>query len=99
MGIGGAFAVVGCLKLASSWFPVNRFALLVGLMVAVGMMGGVFGQAPVAKLVMAFGWRDTAIGGGLVGAILSVILWLVVSNHPPKMQGNFVEDKPMRVPF
>ncbi len=84
MGVGGSFAVVGCLKLASLWFPINRFALLTGIMVAVGMMGGVFGQAPVAKLVMAVGWRQTAVYGAFVGAILSVIIWFVVSDHPVK---------------
>ncbi|MBI2792560.1 MAG: MFS transporter [Gammaproteobacteria bacterium] len=84
MGVGGSFAVVGCLKLASLWFPVNRFALLTGIMVAVGMMGGVFGQAPVAKLVMHVGWRHAAMYGALIGAILSVIIWFVVSDHPMK---------------
>ena len=84
MGIGGSFAVVGCLKLASLWFPTNRFALLTGIMVSVGMMGGVFGQAPVAKLVMTFGWRDTTLMGAAMGAILSVIICFVISNHPFK---------------
>lgn len=84
MGIGGSFAVVGCLKLASIWFPANRFALLTGIMVAVGMMGGVFGQAPVAKLVMSIGWRDTILLGAGLGAILSIIIWFVVSDHPSK---------------
>lgn len=83
MGLGGSFAVVGCLKLASLWFPVNRFALLTGFMVAVGMMGGVFGQAPVAKLVMAFGWQHTIYMGGILGAILSIIIWFVISDFPP----------------
>lgn len=84
MGVGGSFAVVGCLKLASLWFPVNRFALLTGLMVAVGMMGGVFGQAPVAKCVMLWGWRDTMLVGGLMGAVLSLIIWFVIADRPFK---------------
>lgn len=84
MGIGGSFAVVGCLKLASMWFPVNRFALLTGLMVAVGMMGGVFGQAPVAKLVMWQGWRQTMMMGAVAGGILALVIWLVVYDHPSR---------------
>lgn len=82
MGIGGSFAVVGCLKLASLWFPVQRFAFLTGIMVAVGMMGGVFGQAPVAKMVMNIGWRDTAIYGAMIGAMLSCVIWFIVADHP-----------------
>jgi len=84
MGVGGSFAVVGCLKLASLWFPINRFALLTGVMVAVGMMGGVFGQAPVAMLVMNVGWRQTALFGAIAGIILSVIIWFIVADHPFK---------------
>ncbi len=84
MGIGGSFAVVGCLKLASLWFPVNRFALLTGIMVAVGMMGGVFGQEHLVKLVLMIGWRDTILYGAILGAILSVVIWVVVSDQPFK---------------
>ncbi len=84
MGIGGSFAVVGCLKLASLWFPVNRFALLTGIMVAVGMMGGVFGQEHLVKLVLMVGWRNTIIYGAVLGGILSIIIWMVVSDQPFK---------------
>lgn len=82
MGIGGSFAVVGCLKLASLWFPSKRFALLTGIMVAVGMMGGVFGQAPVAKLVMSIGWRETMICAAAMGGVLAVLIWCIVADHP-----------------
>ncbi len=96
MGIGGAFAVVGCLKLASLWFPVNRFALLTGIMVAVGMMGAVFGQAPVAKLLMFVGWRQAIIYGAVLGALLSVVIWFVISDHPFKLSQS---QKPVLPPF
>jgi len=82
MGVGGAFAVVGCLKLASLWFSPSRFALLTGVMVAVGMMGGVFGQAPVAKAVMIWGWRATMLGGAGIGCVLSLVISLMMT-HPP----------------
>lgn len=84
MGIGGSFAVVGCLKLASLWFPVNRFALLTGIMVAVGMMGGVFGQEHLVKLVLMIGWRNTILYGAVLGGILSLVIWLIVSDQPFK---------------
>ncbi len=85
MGVGGSFAVIGCLKLASVWFPVNRFALLTGLMVAIGMMGGVFGQEPLAQIVMQVGWRNTALLGAGVGMFLSLVMWLVISDYPLKI--------------
>ena len=78
MGLGGSFAVVGSLKIASMWFPINRFALLTGLMVAVGMMGAVAGQAPVAMLVKMVGWRETMLIGGGVGIVLSFLIWCFI---------------------
>ncbi len=89
MGIGGSFAVVGCLKLASLWFPVNRFALLTGIMVAVGMMGGVFGQEHLVKLVLLVGWRNTILYGAVLGGILSIVIWIIVSDQPFK---NLISD-------
>lgn len=86
MGIGGSFAVVGCLKLASLWFPVNRFALLTGIMVAVGMMGGVFGQEHLVKLVLLVGWRHTILYGAILGGILCIVIWMIVSDQPFKTQ-------------
>lgn len=96
MGMGGAFAVVGCLKLASLWFAVNRFALLTGIMVAVGMMGGVFGQAPIAKVVTLLGWRETVLISSVTGLILSLVIWFVVADRPFKQSE---EDKPNLPPF
>ncbi|MFI4938058.1 MAG: MFS transporter [Candidatus Berkiellales bacterium] len=86
MGVGGSFAVVGCLKLASWWFPLKRFALLTGIMVAVGMMGGVFGQKPVALLVMSLGWRHTILLGAVVGGILGAMIWFVIADHPKEVE-------------
>lgn len=84
MGMGGAFAVVGCLKLASLWFAVNRFAFLTGIMVAVGMAGAAFGLAPIAKVVTLIGWRETMFLSAIPGVILSIVIWFVVSDRPFK---------------
>lgn len=95
MGLGGSFAVVSCLKLSSMWFPIHRFALLTGLMVAIGMMGGVFGQAPVAKLVMAIGWRDASMIGAGIAFFMSVLIALIIADHPfmtPKNQSHPLEN-------
>lgn len=84
MGVGGSFALVGTLKIASMWFPLNRFALLTGLMLAVGMMGAVVGQAPVAMLVKAIGWRDALFFAGAFGAILSFFIWWLMGQSVHK---------------
>lgn len=82
IGIGASFAVVGCSKLASVWFPIRRFALLMGLMVAVGMLGGAVSLATVSSIVKAFGWREAMYWGAGVALVLSALLWLMIRDYP-----------------
>ncbi len=83
-GIGAAFSFVGALQLATYWFPAQRFALLSGLVMLAGMSGGIAGQAPLALVVDATGWRPAMIGAGLVGLALAAAFVLIVRDRPGK---------------
>lgn len=78
IGIGGAFSAVGTMKLITVWFPANRFALVAGLMMTVGMLGAVGGQAPLAKLVLQHGWRDAILFTAYVGIIFSLVFYVLI---------------------
>ncbi|QLZ68775.1 MULTISPECIES: MFS transporter [Legionella] len=83
IGFGSAFAAVGTMKLAANWFPAQRFALLTGLMVTIGMLGAIGGEAPLALLIESFGWRHSMLIMGIVGLILAVLL-IVIAQDTPK---------------
>jgi MFS family permease len=82
--IGGtvAFGFVGTLAIATYWFPPSRFAMLSGIVLMVGMLGAIAGQAPLRMLVEILGWRDTMLALGAAGAVLGVLLYLVIPNRP-----------------
>lgn len=82
--IGGtvAFGFVGTLTIATYWFPPSRFALLSGILLTVGMLGAMTGQAPLRVLVEQLGWRDTMLALGAAGAGLGILLYLVVPERP-----------------
>jgi MFS family permease len=82
MGIGSAFAFVSCMKLAALWFPQRRFALLAGLIITFGMLGAIGGQAPLALLIDAMGWRHSMLLLAVVGIVLSVLISSFVRNGP-----------------
>ena len=82
VGIGSAFAFVGCLKLAANWFPVARFALLVGLTNMLGTIGALFGEEPLSHLVQTLGWQESLVLSALVGVVITVLIVIVVSNNP-----------------
>jgi MFS family permease len=84
IGVGSAFGFVGALTLAGRWFPPRRFALVSGLTMMAGMTGGILGQAPLAVLVDAVGWRLPLLGATAVGALLAAGIWFVVRDRPPE---------------
>ena len=78
IGAGAAFGWVGALTLAAIWFPPHRFALVAGITSMIGMAGAIGGQAPLAALVAAAGWRVTLTGAAVFGGLLATALWLIV---------------------
>ena len=84
--VGGAvgFAFIGALKVASSWFPPERFGLMAGLTLAAGMFGGIAAQAPLGALVELTGWRMSM----LAGALLSLVLCLAIAVSLPGRRAN-----------
>lgn len=97
IGFGSAFAAVGTMKLAANWFHPGRFALLTGMMVTIGMLGAIGGEAPLALLVDHNGWRNSMLIMGGIGIVLTVLLYLIVrdtpSNSPPISQQEHGEER------
>ncbi|PWY56267.1 MFS transporter [Legionella qingyii] len=86
IGFGSAFAAVGTMKLAANWFPAQRFALLTGLMVTLGMLGAIGGEAPLALLIDNFGWRNSMLIMGTTGLVLAVLLVAIAKDTPEKQE-------------
>ncbi len=82
VGLGSAVGFVGSLKIATHWFPVNRFAFVSGMTMLVAMAGGMSGQAPLAAVVEAVGWRSALAGAGVFALLLAAVIWAVVRDRP-----------------
>lgn len=95
IGFGSAFAVVGTLKLSANWFSPNRFAFLTGLMITIGMIGAIFGQAPLALLIGSFGWRDSLKILGFIGILLTILIMTIIKDAPaiPVAPAHHVRDE------
>ncbi|MGE0717658.1 MAG: MFS transporter [Alphaproteobacteria bacterium] len=83
IGAGSAFCWVGTLSLATRHLPADRFVLLTGILQAVGMVGGMFGQAPLGFAVEAFGWRGAILALAVGGLALAAAIALLVPRDPP----------------
>lgn len=84
IGFGSAFAAVGSMKLAANWFPAQRFAFLTGLMVTIGMLGAIGGEAPLAYLIDLYGWHQSMLIMGVIGIFLALLIFLVAKDAPSK---------------
>jgi MFS family permease len=81
IGASAAFSLVGSMAVAGQWFGASRFALLSGLSMAMGMAGGVFGQAPLRLAVEASDWRFTSLMLASGGLALAVAAWAFVRDR------------------
>ncbi|MFA5959961.1 MAG: MFS transporter [Tatlockia sp.] len=82
VGFGAAFAVVGTMKLAANWFSADRFALLTGLLITIGMLGAIGAEAPLALLIEYIGWRSCMIIMGSLGLLLALLIFMVAKDYP-----------------
>jgi MFS family permease len=81
IGASAAFSLVGSMAVAGQWFAAQHFAILSGLSMALGMAGGVFGQAPLRLAVEASDWRTTTLLLAVGGLALAVFAWATVRDR------------------
>ncbi len=82
IGASVAVAFVSMLKLAAHWASPSRFAMLSGLALACGVIGGVTAGVPLRLAVDGFGWRNVMLGVGIATGVLAVFTWWVVRDDP-----------------
>ena len=78
IGLGCAFSWVGVLTIIATGLPARNFAGFTGGSQLAGTSGAILGQAPLAFLIEAIGWRYSVYGLGLVGVLLAAGLWMTV---------------------
>lgn len=81
-GITNPFAFLGPIRLISRWIPYNRTALAVGLLVAIGMLGGIISQTPFALLIQVINWRTAMLINTFLGILITVVIIFFVKDSP-----------------
>jgi MFS family permease len=81
IGASAAFSLVGAMAIAGQWFRTDQFAVLSGLAMAMGMLGGMVGQAPLRLAVEASDWRTASLWLAGGGVVLAVAAWATVRDR------------------
>ncbi len=82
IGIGSASAIVGCMKIATNWFPINKFALVLGLTISIGMSGAIISSAPLAIVMEYYHWRYLMFNFAIIGFVFSIVFLFICRNAP-----------------
>ena len=82
VGIGVAMLFVPTMKALAEWFRVGEFAMMTGILMAVGGLGSLVAATPLALLSSAIGWRWSFIAVGGFTLLLAILVWLFVRDRP-----------------
>lgn len=96
IGIGSSSAVISAWKLTTLWFDKRLFSTITGLTITVGMLGAIFGEAPLAWLINLIGWRKTMEGFSLVGLLLAILIYIIIRERPIVNNSNDTISKNLR---
>lgn len=72
----------GAAKSNAEWFPARERAIAQGIFGAGASLGSVVAAPFIASLYLAFGWKATFIGIGVLG-FLWIIPWLLINRNTP----------------
>ena len=95
IGASVAFAFVGTLSIAATFFKPARFAMLAGILLAVGMAGAIVGQAPLRLLVESVSWRGSFYVLAVWALLMSALAWLIIPRRPVSIVKVEKADRPM----
>jgi sugar phosphate permease len=82
VGVGVSLLFVSTMKIQAVWFRKHEFALMAGILMAVGGAGGLLAASPLAWLAGAIGWRASFVVIGLGTLVLALLIWTIVRDRP-----------------
>lgn len=82
VGFGVSMVFIPTMKILSQWFRSHEFAIMAGILNAVGGIGVMAATWLLALMTARFGWRPSfeVIGGATF--VLLILVWLIVRDRP-----------------
>ncbi|MDR0727398.1 MAG: MFS transporter [Puniceicoccales bacterium] len=77
-GIGSSASALGLFKVIRMAFEERKFARMLSISVSIGLMGAIYGGAPVRQLHSTFGYQPIVIGLVIIGIILAALCHVVI---------------------
>ena len=84
IGLATASAFLCCGKIATDFFDKRKYAMLMGIAMCMGCLGGISGTAPTAYLVSKFGWRMATYIIASFGILLTLLAAVCLEKSKPQ---------------
>lgn len=78
IGLGCSFPFVCMIYLISEWFSLKKYALLVGISEAVGMIGTIFANVFLAEILQKYHWRYCVWVSCYIALAIASLAWLFI---------------------
>ncbi len=85
VGLGVAMLFVPTLKVLAEWFRVKEFAMMTGILMAMGGIGSYSAATPLAYISDWIGWRQSFVLVGIFTLVLGALVWAFVRDRPADM--------------
>jgi predicted MFS family arabinose efflux permease len=83
VGVGDALTFINVIRLAQTWFPASRQAMLVALTGAAGALGQLVSTVPLEAALTHAGLTTTFLAAAAFTAVLVLLPLAAVRDHPP----------------
>ena len=93
VGAGVAMLFVSTMKVLAEWFERRHFALMTGILMAMGGVGLLVAAAPLAFLSSLIGWKGSFVVVGAFTAVMAGLVWAVVRDRPSEGGLKAIEDR------
>lgn len=83
LGVGIAAALMALMKANAQWYPPGRVALVNGLCVCLGALGGLAATWPVSLALAVTDWRGVSLAIAALALVVALWVRLSVADRPP----------------
>jgi sugar phosphate permease len=94
VGLGVAMLFAPTLKVLAEWFRVKEFAMMTGILMAMGGIGSYSAATPLAYISNWIGWRHSFVLVGIFTLGLGALVWAFVRDRPADMGWPSLSDAP-----
>ena len=91
IGFGVAGSLMAAIKASSLWLLQDRLPLSTAGLLSVGGLGAMASTAPMHAVLQLTDWRGAFIGLGACTLAVSLLIFVVVPEHPKKQETRFLE--------